>query len=76
MKTEQIRGTLLDIEDVVRSPSFNRWREEFVEAHLDKFTYDEENRLEYTSIHRDYEEGVEAQIISGMPKDFDMSAWK
>ena len=76
MDAAQVRSGLLAIEDVVKSREFNEWREEFVAKHLHEFEYGEENKLVYTEIHREYEEGVERQISAGLPSSFDMATFQ
>jgi len=76
MDPSSVRSGLLAVEEVVRSVEFDRWREAFVRKNVSHFEYGEENKLEYTDIHREYEEGVERKIVEGLPKDFDMAAFQ
>jgi hypothetical protein len=75
MNSAQVREALLDVEDIVKGPTFESWRKRFVRENLNVFTYEDENKLEYTAIHKKYEEGVEKIIAEGMREGFDMSAF-
>lgn len=79
MDDTSVRNALLEIEEVVCSPAFNRWRTSFVYNNIYMFDYADENKLEYTSIHHEYEEEVERQILQGVKErisDFDMNAFQ
>ena len=76
MNDEAVRNSLILVQGVIEGSAFNSWREGFVEEHLSTFTYGDEDRLEYTSIHRAYEDGVERQILNGLPSGFDMTAFQ
>lgn len=71
-----LKESLLDIQNIVDSKKFNEWRKSFIAKNISVFTYEEENKLEYTDIHRQYEEGVEKIIIENMPDDFDMKRFQ
>ena len=71
MRNEEIRSALLDIEESIRGTAFENWRKDFVRRHLNQFTFDDENKLIYTDIHKEFEEGVESHILDGLPKKFD-----
>ena len=45
---------------IVASESFKEMQREFFAQHCEKFDDEEENKLEYTEIHKQYEEIVEA----------------
>ena len=49
-----------------QSPSFGAWQNEFINAHIHKFEYGEENKLEYTDVFQQYEDGLEQQIVKGL----------
>lgn len=70
-----VRASLLLIQDVVTSPAFNRWRDGFVRQHMNSFDFVDENKLIYTTIHQQYEDEMEKQIIEGLPSTFDMAAF-
>ena len=71
MKESDVRAALLDIEESIRGSTFENWRKDFVRRHLDQFSFEDENKLIYTDIHREFEEGVETHILDGLPKKFD-----
>mmetsp|Transcript_29277 Transcript_29277/g.45879 ORF Transcript_29277/g.45879 Transcript_29277/m.45879 type:complete len:389 (+) Transcript_29277:39-1205(+) len=73
MKEDQLFESLLEMQKVVEGSTFSSWRKRFVDTNCDKFDYDDENKLEYTAIHTEYEEGIEKLLVQGMPKDFDMA---
>lgn len=68
-----VRAVLLAVEEVVRGPAFERWRARFVSKHVHAFSYADEDRLEYTAIHGEYEQGVEKMIADGLPDSVDMA---
>ena len=47
---------------IVASEAFKNEQKAFFEANCDKFDMEEENKLEYTTIHKQYEEFVEGHI--------------
>ena len=47
---------------IVGSESFKEMQRDFFAQHCEKFDDEEENKLEYTEIHKQYEELVEAQV--------------
>ena len=57
----------------IHGESFEAWRKSFVDKHLDVFTFDDENKLEYTDIHRQYEEKIESFLVSSLPANVDIS---
>ena len=71
MRPEDVRSALLDIEETIRGSIFENWRKDFVRRHLHQFSFEDENKLIYTDIHREFEEGVETHILEGLPKKFD-----
>lgn len=62
MDTTRIRDTLAHIERIVKADDFESWKHAFVEKYVSQFDYGEENKLIYTDIHREYEEGIEKKI--------------
>lgn len=72
MKDKEIREALITIDEAIRSAKFNQWRRDFVNKYVNKFTFDDENKLEYSEIHQLYENEIETLIADGLPKDFDM----
>jgi hypothetical protein len=76
MKDDQIRAALLDIDEAIRGKDFEQWRREFVAANLHHFTYDDENKLVYTEIHKEFEAGVEERMLQALPKGFDFVAFQ
>lgn len=72
MNNEELKGYLLDIEDIIKSDRFESWRKRFVNKNVSHFTFDDENKLVYSDIHREYEDEIERHIMEGMPKSFDM----
>ena len=73
MKFCDVRSSLLDIEEVIRGDKFESWRRSFVRDNVRHFSYDDENKLEYTDIHREYEEEIERAIAEGLGRGFDMA---
>ena len=49
---------------IVSSEDFKNEQKAFFEANCDKFDAEEENKLEYTVIHKQYEQMIEDQIKS------------
>jgi hypothetical protein len=43
---------LVGIQERIQGPEFEAWRKNFVAEHVDKFSYEDENKLEYTEIHQ------------------------
>lgn len=72
---EVIRQSLLEIEEIVRGKPFEEWRKSFVQSHIHTFSFENEDKLIYTEIHKDYESQVEQKIEDGLPKDFDMKGF-
>lgn len=73
MKSEEIKLALLEAEQIIRSSEFENWRRSFVERHLDEFSFEEENKLSYTEIHREFEEEIERRIEEGLDGKFDIA---
>ena len=48
-----MRNALQRVAEVVQSTEFQRASAEFVDKNCDAFNFDEENRLEYTSMHQE-----------------------
>mmetsp|Transcript_61436 Transcript_61436/g.51963 ORF Transcript_61436/g.51963 Transcript_61436/m.51963 type:complete len:384 (-) Transcript_61436:297-1448(-) len=67
MEDAHVYDILLQIEQIVQSPTFSTWQQGFINAHVDKFEFGDENKLEYTEIFQLYEDGVEQQIVGGLP---------
>ena len=67
MEEAQVYDMLLGIEKIVKSPEFTKWQESFIDEHVDKFDFEEENKLEYTEIFNQYEAGVEKFVVDGLP---------
>jgi hypothetical protein len=63
---------LIEIDAVIRGNDFNAWRLAFVAKHVGSFSYEDENKLEYTEIHNSYEEQIEKRIAEGLPELFDL----
>ena len=77
MESSKVRASLLEIEEVVKGAAFEKWRRDFVDKHKGEFDYAaEESKLVYTTIHREYEEGLEREIAKGMGAGFDMTAFQ
>jgi len=70
---------LKTIDGIILEPAFVGTCKEFVNANCEKFSDDLENRLEYTPVHEEYMETVEAHIEEGLVRelgpDFDMAAF-
>ena len=66
MKDAEIYEILLSVQKIVQGPEFLSWQNSFIEEHLSTFEYGEENKLEYTQIFQQYEDGVEKQIVEGL----------
>mmetsp|Transcript_725 Transcript_725/g.1785 ORF Transcript_725/g.1785 Transcript_725/m.1785 type:complete len:386 (-) Transcript_725:207-1364(-) len=72
MKDEEVFAALCQVEKVVEGTAFSNWRKGFVAQHVDEFSYEDENKLEYTAIHEKYEEGVEEVLRKELLKGFAM----
>lgn len=55
MDNRTMKQSLLQIEDIIRSDNFESWRKRFVRKNVDHFTFDDENKIVYTDIHKEYE---------------------
>ena len=53
---------MAELAKIMASETFKNSQKEFFAQHCEKFDQEEENKLEYTSIHKAYEDMVEAQI--------------
>ena len=73
MKDDQIRASLLEIEETIRGKAFETWRSGFVAKNLSDFTFEDENKLVYTEIHASYESEIERRIAESLPPSFDIS---
>mmetsp|Transcript_39708 Transcript_39708/g.77719 ORF Transcript_39708/g.77719 Transcript_39708/m.77719 type:complete len:383 (+) Transcript_39708:89-1237(+) len=73
MKDEDVFRGLVEIEKTIKGPKFDEWRKKFVDENIEKFDYEDENKLEYTSIHQSYEAQIEQMVESGLPKDIAMA---
>lgn len=71
MKEDAIKSALLDIEDAIRGAPFESWRKDFVRRNLGQFSFEDENKLIYTDIHKEFEDGVEKRILEALPAGFD-----
>ena len=67
MEDAQVYDVLLKIEKIVQSSEYSKWQASFIDEHVDKFEYADENKLEYTTVFQKFEEGVEKQIVAGLP---------
>ena len=72
MKSDEICGALLSIEKMIQGPEFETWRKQFVDRNLEHFSFEDENKLIYTDIHKEYEEGIEKLIEQSLPPGTDM----
>ena len=59
----------------IHTEEFESWRKSFVDKHIDVFTFDDENKLEYTDIHREYEAKIEEFIVASLPSSLDVSVF-
>lgn len=57
-----IDAEMQELAAVVSSEAFRNEQKSFFEANCDKFDMEEENKLEYTTIHKQYEQMIEDQI--------------
>ena len=73
MRDEEVKAALVKMEACIRAEPFETWRKAFVEKHIDEFSFDDENKLVYTSIHTEYEEEIEKRVIAAMSADFDLA---
>ena len=66
---ETIDAEMLELAKVVQSESFKNCQKEFFTKHCQSFDAEEENKLEYTTIYKEYEEMVEGQIRTQMGEE-------
>ena len=59
---EMIDGEMIELAKVVGSQSFKQSQRDFFAQHCEMFDDAEENKLEYTEVHKKYEAMVESQI--------------
>ena len=57
-----IESSLCALDEVVANPAFKEFQLSFVESHCHLFDNIEENKLEYTEIHQQYEAQIEAYL--------------
>jgi ADP-ribosylation factor 2-binding protein len=67
MEDQQVFEILLAIESIVQGEGYRVWLQKFINDHVDKFDFGEENKLEYTEIFQKFEDGIETQIIGSLP---------
>ena len=63
MQNLELRACLLEVAEVLKSGDFKRANDGFLEAHCSKFDLVDENKLEYTRLHEQYVEVVEAILV-------------
>ena len=66
---ETIDAEMTELAQIVQSQSFKENQKEFFAQHCQKFDDEEENKLEYTTIHKQYEDMVEAEIKAKMGEE-------
>ena len=59
---ETIDAEMIELSKILQSAEFKQQQGEFFAKHCETFTNEEENKLEYTAIHQEYEAMVEATI--------------
>merc|ERR1719161_1494398 len=64
-----------EIGHVIHSPSFKVKQDAFVKKYMDQFEFGvEENKLQHTTIHEEYQRLVESWIEEGLGHRYDMAA--
>mmetsp|Transcript_25733 Transcript_25733/g.66270 ORF Transcript_25733/g.66270 Transcript_25733/m.66270 type:complete len:350 (-) Transcript_25733:129-1178(-) len=63
---EAVKSALHEVDTFVRSPEFQRRSVDFVDSNCDVFEFAEENKLEYTEIHKRYQDEVEAYLLENL----------
>jgi hypothetical protein len=53
---------MAELAKIIGSDEFRKLQNEFFEKHCHQFDAEEENKLEYTQIHKEYEDLVEGQL--------------
>jgi len=66
MKDHEVVSTLLEVQSIIKSKDFENWRTNFVNSNLSVFSYEDENKLIYTEIHKEYEKELERIIANGI----------
>ena len=66
MKDSEVVSTLLEVQSIIKSKDFENWRTNFVNSNLSPFSYEDENKLIYTEIHKEYEKELERKIANGI----------
>jgi len=57
-----IESSLCALDEVVSAPAFKEFQQYFVESHCHLFDNVEENKLEYTELHKQYEAQIETYL--------------
>ena len=57
-----IESSLCALDEVVAAPAFKEFQQYFIESHCHLFDNIEENKLEYTEIHKQFEAQIEAYL--------------
>ena len=68
-KGEMIDAEMIELSKIVASESFKENQRKFFAEHCEMFDDAEENKLEYTEIHKQYEAMVEGQIKEEMGEE-------
>ena len=68
-KGEMIDAEMIELSKIVASESFKENQRKFFAEHCEMFDDEEENKLEYTEIHKQYEVMVEGQIKEEMGEE-------
>jgi ADP-ribosylation factor 2-binding protein len=63
-----IESSLCALDEVVADSAFKQYQQEFVQAHCHLFDNIEENKLEYTELHKQYEAQIEAYLEQQLAK--------
>ena len=58
-----------ELAKIIGSDQFRTAQNEFFEKHCQEFDAEEENKLEYTQIHKQYEDLVEGQLTGAIGEE-------
>lgn len=74
MEGQDVAAVLASLGAALEGPGFLAWNQSFIQEHVAKFDYGDENKLEYTQVHRLYVEGLEGFLAQALPAGATMAA--
>ena len=75
LSNDEMHAAIVEINAIVLSEEFGAWRKAFVEENMHVFTYEEEEKLEYTTVHQEYEKGIESMITQKLGERIPMAGF-